>query len=320
MADPFDALRLPPAPIDPDAEFARALRARLERALRPEQETTMSENSQTTAVRRPPGSTVLAPYLTVSNARDAIDWYQEIFGAEVVEEPIIGDDGRVGHVGLRIGDALLRLSDEHPELGVVSPATLGGTSFALTLYVTDVDDTYRRAIDRGATGVREPEDQFYGSRSGVILDPFGHRWSLQTYLGDDGVTEAGRTQAQDLWNEVGYYTVTVADLDAARRFYGELLGWEFEETNVAPDGGRGAHVRNSRVPFGLHQPGPDDYPFEPGQLHPYIRVADLQAAIQKVEQLGGTVVSVEQYASGGTATCLDDQGARFDLWQPTEGY
>lgn len=318
MTDPFDALRLPSTPIAPDTDFAQTLRARLEQVLRPEQETAVNESDP--AVRRPPGSAQLTPYLTVSNARDAVGWYGEIFGAEMVVDPIEMDDGRVGHVGLRIGDSLVNLSDEYPELGVVSPATLGGTSFALTLYVANVDDTYRRALEGGATGVREPEDQFYGSRTGVILDPFGHRWSLQTYLGDDAVTEAGRTQAQDLWNEVGYYTVTVADVDAARRFYGELLGWEFEQTNVAPDGGRGAHVRNSRVPFGLHQPGSEDYPFGPGQLHPYIRVSDLEAAVRKVEELGGTVVSVEQYTSGGNATCLDDQGARFELWQPTEGY
>jgi predicted enzyme related to lactoylglutathione lyase len=198
---------------------------------------------------------------------------------------------------------------------------------SLTIYVPDVDATYALAVERGAFGEREPADQFYGSRSGNLRDPFGHRWSVQTYLGDDGAGHEPRpdadaagaapTQAQDLWDEVGYYVLNVPELEPAVRFYGELLGWRFADPRPATEGtGEYAHVESSTVPFGIHGGSGSEVEWDP-----YIRVRDLRALVAKVRELGGTVESEEYgYESGGNAICRDDQGVRFQLWQPAEGY
>ena len=127
----------------------------------------------------------ITPYICVHDARLAIEWYGDIFGAAVSYEPIIQDDGRVGHAEVTIGNATLMLSDEFPEIGVVSPRNHEGSSLALSVTVPDVDDTYTRATAAGATGLRPPEDQFYGERAATLLDPFGHRWMIGTPLETD---------------------------------------------------------------------------------------------------------------------------------------
>ena len=91
-------------------------------------------------------------------------------------------DGRIGHAELAIGTAVVMLSDEFPDMGITAPPTLGGTPVTLTVYVTDVDDVFRRAIDAGATAVRPIKDQFYGDRTATIEDPFGHRWNIATRI------------------------------------------------------------------------------------------------------------------------------------------
>ena len=146
---------------------------------------------------------------------------------------------------------------------------------------------------------------------------------VQTYLRDDGHAAGASpsahpvpTQAQDLWNEVGYYVINVPEIEPARAFWGGLFGWQFADNNESPDGGTGAHVESGVVPFGLHagaSPATETW-------HPYFRVRDLQAAVARVRELGGTVESIDDYASGGNAVCRDDQGVRFDLWTPTDGY
>ena len=158
------------------------------------------------------------------------------------------------------------------------------------MHVADPDATFGRAIELGATEDR-PVTDAYGARSGWLFDPFGHRWSISSY--PEGTVPAS-TQADDLWNEVGYYTLTIGDLDRARAFYGELFGWRFGEEGTSPDGDRTAHVESATVPFGIRESGEEF-------VHPYFRVADLDAAIATVERLGGTVDSVTQYASGGNA-------------------
>ena len=119
----------------------------------------------------------LYPYLHVDDARSAISFYAAAFGA--IETTRLDDpSGRIGHAELRFGDAVLMLADEFPELGIVSPSTLGGTAFSLHLHVDDADTTIEHAVAAGAQLVSEPTDHFYGERSGVVLDPFGHRWSI----------------------------------------------------------------------------------------------------------------------------------------------
>lgn len=123
-----------------------------------------------------PGAT---PYLCVRNAAAAIEFYKTAFGA--TESMRIGDPaGKIGHAEIRIGSAPIMLSDEFPEMGVVSPQTLGGSPVGIHLYVEDVDALAGRAVAAGAKVLRPVEDQFYGDRAGKLEDPFGHAWWLST--------------------------------------------------------------------------------------------------------------------------------------------
>jgi uncharacterized glyoxalase superfamily protein PhnB len=120
------------------------------------------------------------PYLAVADARAALDWYEEVFGATVVGSPIVMDDGRVGHAELAVGNGVIYLADAYPELGLTAPAP-GQVSVSLMLRVDDADEVRRRAMAAGASGDREPYDA-YGSRNAWIVDPFGHRWGLSSPL------------------------------------------------------------------------------------------------------------------------------------------
>jgi PhnB protein len=127
------------------------------------------------------------PYLSVIGAAEAIDFYRDVLGAEE-RMRLAGPDGKLGHAELEIGDSVIMLADEFPEMGGRSPKTLGGTPVTLMVYVGDVDAVFARALQRGATEVRALQDQFYGDRSGVFEDPFGHRWNVATHIED--VSEA----------------------------------------------------------------------------------------------------------------------------------
>lgn len=127
----------------------------------------------------PPGYTTVTPYLTVDDGSAAIEFYTKAFGAkERFRLPM--PDGGVGHAELTIGDSIIMLSSEFPQMGAVSPKTLGGTTGSLLLYVEDVDARMAQAIGAGATEIKPAEDQFWGDRMGSVMDPFGHRWSLAT--------------------------------------------------------------------------------------------------------------------------------------------
>lgn len=117
-------------------------------------------------------------YLCAKGASDAIDFYKRAFGAEE-RYRMTGDDGRIGHSEIAIGDTALYLSDEWPEMGVLSPKTLKGNGVSFVLAVPDVEAAWKRAIDAGATVERALVDQPHG-RGGWVVDPFGHRWSLMT--------------------------------------------------------------------------------------------------------------------------------------------
>jgi PhnB protein len=132
---------------------------------------------------RPEGFHAITPYLSVKDAKAAIAFYEGVFGASEVGR-ILMPGGTVGHAELQIGDARLMLAEEMPEWGNKSPTTLGGSPVGIALYVADVDATYQRAIDAGATVVEPVKDQFYGDRAGSLLDPFGHKWHLMTHMED----------------------------------------------------------------------------------------------------------------------------------------
>jgi PhnB protein len=131
----------------------------------------------------PDGYSSITPYLYIRGASDAIEFYKRAFGAqELFRFP--APNGRVGHAELKMGNAIVMLADEHPEMKVAGPATLGGTSVGIMLYVDKVDDVFARAVADGAKVEKAIENQFYGDRSGTIVDPFGHRWTIATHVED----------------------------------------------------------------------------------------------------------------------------------------
>jgi PhnB protein len=103
---------------------------------------------------------------------------------------------KVGHAELELGDSLIMLADEFPEVGAVSPRTVGGTPVSISAYVEDVDAVWEKALASGATALRAPENQFYGDRSGQSEDPWGHRWSIATHVEDVSPDEMGRRAAE----------------------------------------------------------------------------------------------------------------------------
>lgn len=121
--------------------------------------------------------TEMYPYLRVSDGDAAIRFYAAAFGAKE-RFRLVEPGGRLGHAELEIGGAVLMLSAEFPEMGIVGPATVGRCTMDLHLHVDDCDAAIRRAVEAGATVVRAPQDQFYGERSGRIRDPFGQEWTL----------------------------------------------------------------------------------------------------------------------------------------------
>jgi PhnB protein len=117
------------------------------------------------------------PYLCVTNAVAAIDFYVQAFGAKE-KFRLVEPSGRVGHAELEFGGATLMLADEFPEYGIRSPTSIGATAVTIHLHVDDADALIARAADAGATIERAPQDEFYGERGGVVRDPFGHRWNI----------------------------------------------------------------------------------------------------------------------------------------------
>jgi PhnB protein len=131
----------------------------------------------------PDGYPQVSPYLVVDGAAAAIDFYGKVLGTtERMRMP--GPDGKLGHAELQLGDAVIMLADEFPEMGAVGPKTVGGTPVTIGVYVDDVDKTFAKALEAGATELRPLENQFYGDRSGTFEDPFGHKWTVSTHIED----------------------------------------------------------------------------------------------------------------------------------------
>jgi PhnB protein len=122
----------------------------------------------------------LSPYLTVNGARRAIDFYVAAFGAEEVFALVDPSDGRIGHAELKFGTTTVMLSDEYPDFGAIAPETIGGSPVKMYIHVDDVDAVFPKAIALGAVEIRAVKDQFFGERSGLLLDPFGHSWFVAT--------------------------------------------------------------------------------------------------------------------------------------------
>jgi PhnB protein len=142
----------------------------------------------------PDGYRTVTPYLIVSGAAKALEFYKKAFGAKE-RMRLASPDGKVGHAEIQIGDSVIMLADEFPQMGAKSPLTIGGTPVGICLYVEDVDARFKQAIAAGAKEERPVKDQFYGDRSGTLIDPFGHKWTLATHIEDVAPEEIGRRMA-----------------------------------------------------------------------------------------------------------------------------
>ncbi|MEU9044972.1 MULTISPECIES: VOC family protein [unclassified Kitasatospora] len=131
----------------------------------------------------PDGYAELTAYLSVADTDAAIAFYSRAFGAKELQR-YTAPDGSVPHAQIRIGGTIVMLSDESPAAGLPGPGALGGTPVTLYLFVADVDAAFARAVRAGAEAKRPVQDQFFGERTGQLLDPFGHRWTLATRIED----------------------------------------------------------------------------------------------------------------------------------------
>ena len=142
----------------------------------------------------PEGYHSVTPYLVIDGAAEAIRFYERAFGATEALRLPMGD--RIGHAEIKIGDSFVMLADEFPEMDIRGPKSRGGPTSSLMIYVEDVDIVFERAVAAGGTVDRPVEDQFYGDRSGTIVDPFGHKWTIATHVEDVPDDEIQRRMAE----------------------------------------------------------------------------------------------------------------------------
>jgi uncharacterized glyoxalase superfamily protein PhnB len=301
VTDPFEALREPVTPVDPDPDFAGRLRQRLTREVFASSPGgPMSQ--QTVAIRaerEPAWPPALTPYIVVSDARRAMDWYAEILGAQRRGEPIVNPDGTIGHAEVGLGDAVLMFSEPSalwPDVPVRAPDSPATFSHTLHLEVSDVDASTEQARRNGASVEREPADQPYG-RAAVIVDPFGHRWILLR-----PPPRATRLRQGD----VATVTLMARDAHRSMEFYETVLQVPFTS------GHPGAWRTDQTAPPLAILPSQDA---EPGVQLSY-RVDDIAAAVERVRAAGGHAAAPVRRPFGLLAECADDQGTTFRLWQP----
>jgi uncharacterized glyoxalase superfamily protein PhnB len=294
MTDPFEALREPVRPADPDPEFAGRLRTRLTREIFASPGGIMS---QQTVTAEPASAPALTPYIVVSDARRAMDWYVEVFGAQRRGELYVNADGTIGHAEVGIGDAVLMFSEASglwPDVPVRAPDSPATFSHSLHLEVDDVDASTERARRGGASVEREPADQPYG-RAAVIVDPFGHRWIL--------LRSPGRQLRQ---GDVANVTMAARDAERAKEFYQAVLQVTFSAGHPGT-----WRTEQTRPPLGIRS----SEGAEPEVQLSY-RVDDIAAAVERVRAAGGQAAEPGRRPFGLSAECVDDQGAMFRLWQP----
>jgi PhnB protein len=143
---------------------------------------------------QPDGYHAITPYLIVKRAAQAIEFYKQAFGAQVIFS-MPQPDGRIGHAELKIGDSVIMMADEFPEMENVGPQTLGNTTVGILLYVSDCDGVFAKAVALGSKVKKPLADQFYGDRNGTLEDPFGHKWTIATHKEDVSPEEMQRRVA-----------------------------------------------------------------------------------------------------------------------------
>lgn len=303
--EPLDVLRDGDLPIAPDPTFATGLRARLESAAnlfeqQPDRtrgvimsgtDTALSELTRPASPPRP----AAVPYLAVADARAAISWYTDTFGAMLVGDPVEMDDGRIGHAELTLSGGVLYLADEYPEIGLKAPSP-HSVSVSLMLPVVDTDETLARARDLGAQIQREAYED-HGARNAALVDPFGHRWMLT------GPATGAPVPIQH--GDVGYVAVWTPDAERAARFYGHVLGWTWDPSTHM--------VTNTGQRIGIFSV-PDRH-----TLFCCYAVADLAGARDSIIAGGGSVDEVAHVDFGAMLGATDPQGSEFAVYEPSPG-
>jgi uncharacterized glyoxalase superfamily protein PhnB len=309
MTDPFEALREPVTPVHPDPGFAGRLRMRLAREVFALQGGTLSQQTAVTlAEREPAPSPALTPYIVVSDARRAMDWYAEVFGAQRRGELYVNADGTIGHAEVGIGDAVLMFSeasDLWPDVPVRAPDSPATFSHSLHLDVDDVDASTERARRGGASVERAPADQPYG-RSAVIVDPFGHRWILLRRPWIQPGRPGGASSPRE--GDVANVALLARDAGRAREFYEAVLRVPF--TQAHPGAWRTDQTAPPVSIFTSQGAEPE--------VQVSFRVDDIAAAIERVRAAGGHADEPERRPFGMLAECADDQNMTFRLWQPAD--
>jgi len=125
----------------------------------------------------------VTPYLHVKGAASAIEFYKSVLGA-TERGRMAGPNGTVGHAELQIGESMIMLAEEAPDMGAHAPGHFGGSPVSIHVYVGDVDAVFAAAMSSGAKSIREVADQFYGDRGGSFEDPWGHHWSVASHIED----------------------------------------------------------------------------------------------------------------------------------------
>lgn len=292
--------------------------------------TTTATTATTAAV-----TTTITPYLCVDDGAAAIDFYCDVFGATEITR-FAEDSGRIGHAELRIGDVSIYLSDEYPEIGVVSPSTLGGSALTLYLTIADVDDVFARAVAAGAAGLEPPADAADGDRRGTLRDPFGHRWTIAERVedvddvelarryDDEGftVTTSSTTSGPQQPSGGGVWAaVNSADAPAMIRFAVDVLG--FAEEIVVPGDEPGVVVHSQlRWPEGgvvqigsANRPGHVYSDRAVGQSSLYVITSDPMAVHERCVEAGVEIVTppyAPEYDPDGITFGLRDREG--NLW------
>jgi uncharacterized glyoxalase superfamily protein PhnB len=273
--------------------------------------------------------------IAVNDLEAAIDFYRRAFGAVEVFR-VVGDDGRLGHAELQLGDVRLLLSDAYPEIGVQAPRDLGGSGVTLHLAVTDCDAVHDRAVAAGASSVRPPSDQAHGNRLATIEDPFGHRWmlsqeleafDLETYAareGDGFTVQAGPGADLAVREPNGppalWPCLNCGDAPGLIRQLVDVLGFTEQLVVTDPDEPAIVHHAELRWPTGggvmLGSAGRDDTAFTRmpvGAAALYLVTDDLETVWQRCRAAGWAVVDelhAEDYG-GSVFTVRDPEG---NLW------
>lgn len=148
----------------------------------------------------PEGYPRVSPYLIVDGASEAIEFYKTVLGA-TERSRMPGPNNTIGHAELQLGDSVVMLADEFPDIGARAPKAFGGSPVTISVYVEDVDDCFARALSAGAKSLRDVQNEFYGDRSGQFEDPWGHKWSVASHVEDVPPEEMARRAAEMMPSE-----------------------------------------------------------------------------------------------------------------------